>query len=176
MTLPSVLLVVVTVATIGCRGAYDNSADTDRSSHELQQAQSQVTANSRALTSNEAEIERTKRELLAGQQALADKQALLDQQRLQLGSAQGDLQAAHVAYAAATKERFAKLDAKLAALATKTDARSRDALTGLRARRDQLSGKLAAMAGAAQPSGDQNIRDIDTTFDAIEHDLGDAPR
>ncbi len=156
-------------------GKQDNSADTDRPGQELQKAQSQVREGSQGLAANQDAIEKKKRAILSEQQQVADQEQRLEQQRQQLGSAQGSLKEARAAYAAAVKERLAKLDASLATVATKTDARSMDAVVGLRARRDQLSVKLAAMpSDAADPSWTGYTKDVDTTFDAIEHDLHDA--
>jgi peptidoglycan hydrolase CwlO-like protein len=124
-----------------------------------------------AVATNEADIETKKRELIKGQQDLADKTKALDDNRQQLGSAGATLVAARAAYGAAVTERLAKLDAALAGLATQTDAASKDAVAGLHARRDLLAAKLAAMPAAADPSWPEFTRDVDTTFQAIEHDL-----
>jgi chromosome segregation ATPase len=155
-------------------GRHDNSADTDKTSEELRQAQTDVTAHSNDVAKNQDDIEQQKRALLRDQQDLADKQKLLEQQRQQLGSAQGTLVDARVAYAAAVKERLAKLDASVATLATKTDAKSKDASAGFRARRDQLSAKVGAMPTTADADWNQYTKDVDVTFDAIERDLNRA--
>ena len=158
-------------------GKQDNSADTDRPGQELQRAQSQVREGSQGLAATQGDLEDKKRAIASEQQQVADQERKLVEQRRQLGSAQGTLAEARVAYAAAVQERLAKLDASLATLATRTDARSMDAAAGLRARRDRLSTRLAALpAGAADPSWTGYTKDTDTTFDAIEHDLQDAVR
>ncbi|MBA3819462.1 MAG: hypothetical protein H0X17_11260 [Deltaproteobacteria bacterium] len=152
-------------------GKQDNSQDTDKPSEDLRKAQSELKETSKAVTENQAEIEQRQRDLLKEQQELADKQKLLDQQRHQLGSAQQGLEQARAAYGAAIKQRLAKLDASLATLATRTDPKSRDAVTGLRARREQLAIKLAAMPGTADASWSSYTKDVDLTFDAIEDDV-----
>ncbi|MDQ3364730.1 MAG: hypothetical protein M3680_04805 [Myxococcota bacterium] len=154
----------------GC-GKQDNSQDTDRPSAELRKAQSELKETSKAVTENQAEIEQRQRELLKEQQELADKQKLLEQQRQQLGSAELTLEQARAAYGAAVKQRLAKLDASLATLATRTDAKSRDAVVGLRARREQLATKLAAIPGTGDASWSSYTKDVDLTFDAIEDDV-----
>ena len=164
------LAVAALLAAAGC-GKEDSAADTDKASQELREANAKVSDNSQALAQNQADIEQKKREILLDQQTLADKQKLLEEQRQQLGSSQGHLQEARAAYAAAIKERFAKLDASLATLATRTDARSRDAATGLRARRDQLSARLDSMASTPDSGWDTYTKEVDVMFDAIEHDL-----
>jgi DNA repair exonuclease SbcCD ATPase subunit len=173
-------LALAVVLIVGC-GKDDNSADTDPASQELQKAQAALSERSKSLADNQGAIEQTKRdlarqqqEILRQQQDLADKQKLLEQQQQQLGAAQENLGKARAAYAAAVKQRFAKLDANLATLATATDARSRDAVAGLRARRDQLAAKLAAQTETKDADWNQYTDDVDTTFDAIEQDLNDA--
>jgi chromosome segregation ATPase len=155
-------------------GTDNNSAQTDRASEQLRKAQAEVSEHSKDLTKNQDDIEQRQRALVSAQQVLADKQKLLERQRLDLGSAQDNLRVTRAAYAAAVKERFAKLDLSIAALAMKTDVKSRDAVTGLRARRDQLLTKVNAMASTPAPDWNTYTEDIDVTFDAIEHDLHGA--
>jgi hypothetical protein len=166
---------VMIVSTASCAKT-DNSADTDQASQNLLKAQAAVSEKHNAVATNEADIETKKRELIKGQQDLADKTRSLDDNRQQLGSAGATLVAARAAYGAAVTERFAKLNAALAGLATQTDAASKDAVAGLHARRDLLAAKLAAMPAAADPSWPGFTRDLDTTFEAIEHDLGASRR
>lgn len=166
-------ILLALLAAAGC-GKNDNSSDTDRASEQLRNARAQVSQTNQDLAANQDAIARKQRELAAEQQVLADKQKLLEQQQQQLGSAQADLQQARATYAAAVKERLAKLDASLAHLATATDAKSKDAQVGLRARRDQLAAKLAAMPAATDATWVTYTRDTDTTFDAIEHDLNET--
>ncbi len=161
------------LAATSC-GKADNSAATDKASEDLRKAQGAASEQRSGVAANEAEIERTKRELVSAQQALGDQQALLSHQRQQLGSAQAGVEDARNAYAAAVAERFAKLDASLASLGTRNDAASKDAVVGLRARREQLALKLASLRTTTDPSWTDYTKDVDTTFDAIERDLGAA--
>jgi DNA repair exonuclease SbcCD ATPase subunit len=167
------LAAVLTVA--GC-GKDDNSTDTDRASEQLREAQGEVRQTAQEVAANQDAIEQQQRALVQEQQALADRQKLLDQQRAHLGSAQQALQQARAAYGAAVNERLAKLDAALATLATKTDAKSRDAAIGLQARRAELGVKLRAMQDTSDPGWADYTKDVDATFDAIERDLHDATR
>ncbi|HKE17584.1 MAG TPA: hypothetical protein VKB80_22065 [Kofleriaceae bacterium] len=167
-------LVCAVLLVASCGGKEDNSAITDKASQDLRAAQAALGERSKSLADNQEAIEQTTRDIASKQQQLADRQKLLEQQRQQLASAQADLNKARAAHAAAIKERFAKLDASLATLATRTDARSRDAAAGLRARRDLLAQKLAAPADAMAATWNDYIGDVDTTFDAIEHDLHEA--
>lgn len=157
----------------GC-SKHDESAETDKAGEKLRAAQSEVTTHSTNVANNARDIEQRKRDLAREQQELTDKQKLLEQQQSALGSAKGSLQEARAAYAAAITERLAKLDALRATLAMRTDAKSTDASTGLRARRDQLATKLAGMTGTADVGWEAYTKDVDVTFDAIERDLHDA--
>lgn len=167
------LLSLALLVAAGC-GKRDDGAGTDKTSEELRKAKTDVDEHSKDLAKNQDDIEQKKRALALEQQELADKQKLLEQQRQQLGSAQGSVVQARAAYAAAVKERFAKLDASVATLATKPDAKSKDAVAGLRARRDQLSTKIDTMPRTADADWNQYMKDVDVTFDAIERDLRTA--
>lgn len=169
----SSLLWLALLVAASC-GKRDDAAGTDKASEELRRAQTEVTEHSKDLAKNQNDIERNKRDLVREQQELADKQKLLEQQREQLGSAQGTLVQARAAYAAAVNVRFAKIDASLATLATRTDAKSKDANAGLRARRDQLSKKIDAMSSTPDAEWNQYSKDVDVTFGAIEKDLHQA--
>ena len=168
--LASVLVLVLVPLAVGC-GKADNSAGTDKASKDLREAQGQVDQSSKAIAQNRDDIEEQKRTLAREQQALADKQKLVAQQQQELGSAQGEVTAARAAYGAAVTARFAKLEAALATLATRTDAGSRDAVVGLRARRDQLAVSLSSITNTPDPRWTTYTQDVDTTFDAIERDL-----
>lgn len=164
----SALLAVAVAASCSDK---DNSADTDKASQSLREAQSAVSAKHNDVTTTGDDVERRKRELVSEQQQLADKERSLDDSRRQLGSAQGTLTDARTAYSAAAKQRLAKLDAALAGLATRKDAASKDAATGLVARRDSLAAKLALMPAGADVGLAAYMKDVDATFDAIERDL-----
>ena len=164
---------LVLLLVLGC-GRHDEGADTDKTGADLRKAKTEVAEHSKDVAKNQDDIEQQKRTLALGQQELADKQKLLEQQRQQLGSAQGTLVQARAAYAAAVRERFAKLDASLATLATRTDAKSKDVAAGGRARRDQLAKKIDAMPGTADADWNQYTKDVDVTFDAIEGDVHKA--
>ncbi len=165
-----ILLVLFVVASCGNR---DNAA-TDKTSKDLRKAHEQVVENSKQLAKNQEEIDQKKRDLLREQQEIADKQKLLVQQQQQLGSAQTTLAQARVAYAAAVKERYAKLDALVSSLGTKTDAKSKDTVIGLRARQAQLSAKIDTMPATPDADWNKYTKDVDVTFDAIEDDTHKA--
>lgn len=173
------LVLVVAIAAClvaaGC-STKDNSAGTERASKDLRRAQSTVGAKHDDVTATADDIERRKRDLVAQEQQLGDKEKSLDDSRRQLGSAQATLTEARKAYSAAVKERLAKLDAGLATLSTHTDAPSKDASVGLGARRDALATKLATMPDGEDARWAAYTKDVDATFDVIEHDLRSSLR
>lgn len=171
------LMVVSTAgfSATACRSG-DNSDDTDRARAALGSAQGQVKESRDILAANEQAINAQKRELARVTQELADRQAALTPQRQQLGTSQDTLEQARTAYAAAVRERLAKLDATLATLATRTDAASKDASAGLRARTAALTQKISTPPASTATGWTDYTKDVDTTFDAIEHDLGIALR
>jgi len=164
------------VLALSSCSSHDNSSDTDRSRSALTNAQSEVSEKSNDVVTRADDIEREKRELLQRQQKLADDEKALALERQQLGSARDTLIEARATYATAVNARMSKLDATLATLATKTDAASKDALVGLRARREQLAMQVGTMPATADRDWAAYTTDVDTAFDAIERDLHDATR
>jgi hypothetical protein len=149
----------------------DNSEVTDQAARDLTSAQSKLGDKQREIATTAEDVERRKRELLAEQQVLADKEKALAANVETLGSAQTTLAEARTAYAAAVTSRLAKLDASLATLGRKTDAASKDAEIGLRARREQLATSIASMSTITDAAWRTYAKDIDVTFDNIERDL-----
>jgi hypothetical protein len=158
----------------GC--AKDSSAEMDRAADDLRAAETVVGDKRGGLTAGSDDIEHRKREIGQAQRDLADKEKVLASERLQLESARQTLANARVAYDAAVRVRLAKLDAELATLATRTDAASRDAATGLTARRQLLATRLTEMPTEADARWKAYTADVDTTFDAIERDLRRATK
>jgi chromosome segregation ATPase len=166
---------LTSLSAAACRSG-DNSDDTDRARAALGSAQGQVRESRDVLAANEQAIVTQKRELARGAQELADRQAALAPQRQQLGTSQDTLELARATYAAAVRERMAKLEATVATLATRTDAASKDAGAGLRARAAALAQKLATPPASTLAGWTDYTKDVDTTFDAIERDLTIALR
>jgi DNA repair exonuclease SbcCD ATPase subunit len=150
--------------------SYDNSSDTDRSRSAVTNAQSAVKEKTGDVTTRANDLEREKRELVQRQQKLVDDETALAAKRQQLGSARETLVEARATYTTAVNARLSKLDATLATLATRTDAASKDAAVGLRARREQLAVKVSAMSATPEQDWAAYTKDVDTTFDAIERD------
>jgi len=102
-----------------------------------------------------------------------EQQDVVKEQR-ELGKEQGELNQAKTNYSIAVKERLARLDARIAELDAKADAKSKDLAQSLRTRRDILKTKLDNMGTTAQASWNEFTKDVDGTFDSIEHDVNDA--
>lgn len=158
------------IALASC-DSYDNSSDTDRSRGALTNAQSAVSEQSSDVVVRANDIEREKRALVQRQQQLVDDEKALAGKRQQLGSARDDLVRARATYASATESRLSKLDATLATLATRTEATTKDAVVGLRARRESLALKVRTLAAVGEQDWAAYMVDVDATFDAIERDL-----
>jgi hypothetical protein len=150
--------------------SYDNSSDTDRPRKALTNAESAVSEKSSDVVLRADEIEREKRDLVERQQKLVDDERALAANRHQLGTARNTLVEARTAYAMAVAARLSKLDAALATLQMKADATSKDAVVGLRARRDHLAARLQTMSATAEQDWVAYTDDVDATFDAIERD------
>lgn len=163
------LILGVALVAASC-SKHDNSSDTERSRKELSNAQSSVSEKTTDVAARANDIEGEKRELARRQQKLVEDEKALVAQREQLGSARDTLTQARATYAAAVRVRLSKLDATLAAREEPTEAAAKDVLVGLRARREQLVTKIAAMNGTADQAWDAYMLDLDTTFDAIERD------
>lgn len=161
---------VFALALAAC-GSKDNSGDTDQASKDLKAAQSAVSEQRKGIAATGDDVEHRKREILREQQELADRESALAAKGRELGDAQGTLAEAGVAYRAAVAERLAKLDASLASLSTRTDAVSQDTAAGVKARRDLLAARLAAMPAPGDSAWTAYTQDVDATFDAIERDL-----
>jgi chromosome segregation ATPase len=67
-----------------------------------------------------------------------------------------------------------ELNQQLAELDAKTDAKSKEMASNLRLRRDELKMKLDRVDTAAAATWNDFTKDVDGSFDKIEHDLNDA--
>ncbi len=164
---------LLTLLAVAC-GTRDDSAVTDRAGKDLTEAQTQVNTQRETLTKTQEDAVKQQEALANQQKIVAEQQASLARQKAELDAAQAALAQARIAYAAATKDRLAKLDTRLAEVSAKSGAKSKDAATGLRARRDQLATKLNAMTATSDAGWNDFTKDVDTTFDSIEHDLDEA--
>ena len=162
-------LFAIACLSLGC--SKSNSEDTDRARQDLTKAQTLVTEKRHDLTVGANELDRRTHALDVERQALIAKQSTLAADQRELGSAQQSLARARETFTAAVQVRLAKLDVALAHLAAATDTASVDASTGLRARRELLSARIAAMPTPSSDGWARYTQDIEVTFDAIERDL-----
>ena len=164
----------LSLATGACR-KHDNSDVTAQASKDLRLAQEEASQHGKALVANQADMDQSARDLIAQNQKVADNAQALAKQQVAVGSAQLTLAHARLAYTTAMTDRLARLDADLTALAGKaTDAKAKDALAGLRARRDAIVSTWKAATATVDANWETYTRDIDSTLTAIEHDLRDA--
>ena len=157
--------------TGGCR-KHDNSDVTAQASRDLRLAQEEASAHGKELVANQADMDQSTRDLVAQNKKVAETAAALAKQQVAVGSAQLTLANARLAYTTAMTDRLARLDADLAELAGKaTDAKAKDALAGLRARRDAVVSTWKAATATVDANWETYTRDLDSTLTAIEHDL-----
>lgn len=155
-------MLIATAIFSGAACKSNNSADTDQAGKDVRKAQDEFNSQRKLVDDKTADV--------------AKQQQALAKQDQKLISVETDLAQARAAYTNAIQVRFAKLETSLAELAKKTDAKSKDAYAGLHARRDLLAKKLDTMAATADTAWTSYTKDLDITFDAIERDLGDAPK
>jgi predicted nucleic acid-binding Zn-ribbon protein len=98
----------------------------------------------------------------------------LNKAEADVAAAKADLAAARDKYSITVKDRLSKLDIRIHELENRTDAKSKDALDKLRTRRTELSTKIDAMNDRAAADWDAFTKDVDSTFDTIEKDVGNA--
>lgn len=91
-----------------------------------------------------------------------------------LAAAKVDLQSAKDKYSIAVKDRLAKIDIRIHELEMKTDAKSKDALTSLRNRRQEMSTRVDGIKDHAAADWDAFTKDVDNSFDKLENDVNDA--
>lgn len=133
--------------------------DTDKAGSQMQKAREDVDDKSKDLAKTEDK----------STNAVAKDQAKLDE-------AQADLTKARTDFSAAVKARLDKIDTKINELATRTDAKTQDALTTLKQRRVDLQAKLDAMGNQAADRWDDFKKDVDSSFDSLEKDLDNVTK
>ena len=101
---------------------------------------------------------------------VAEQQAEVARERRELKEAQEELAQARATFTTATRERLSKLDAEINQIEERGDAKSKDLAMSLRARRDALAAKLDTMGKRVDAEWNDFRKDIDTTFEQIEHD------
>lgn len=172
IVLASLVLVALHVPA-GC-GRGDNAAETDQAGRDLRSAEARLSEHSKQVANREGAIAHTQRELAVAQDKLVEDTTKLGEQRAELGAAAKTVLQARTAYGASITERIAKLDVSLSKLAAKADAGSKDALVGLKARRDALWARLKASAATPESSWDAYTTEVDATLGAIERDANTA--
>jgi septal ring factor EnvC (AmiA/AmiB activator) len=100
-----------------------------------------------------------------------ERKDVLKEQR-ELAKAEGELAQARANYIVTTRERLARMDARINDLELRSDLKAKDAAVGLRARRDMLATKLDAASNRIDAADWDDLRgDLDDTFKQIEKDI-----
>ncbi len=133
--------------------------DTDRASDEMKKAQDDINDKGKTLGKT---VEK------------ADEDVAKDQAKLD--SAKADWEKAAADYGNAVHARLEKIDAKLKVLAVKSDAKAKELEQKLKARRDVLASKLDGLATQGAEHWDAFKKDVDSSFDSLDHDLDDATK
>jgi septal ring factor EnvC (AmiA/AmiB activator) len=103
-----------------------------------------------------------------------ERKDVVEEQR-ELSKAEGELAKARANYIVTTRERLAKIDARINDLELRADAKAKDAAVGLRARRDMLAAQLDQASNRIDASDWDDFRgDLEDTFKQIEKDVDRA--
>ena len=89
-------------------------------------------------------------------------------------SAKDDLAAARDKYAITAHDRLQQLDIKINELAERADAKSKEALTAIRAERDSLAQMVDSAKTQMATGWDDFTKGVDHRFDQIEKSVNDA--
>lgn len=152
--LGSSLLSMSLLAGTACR-----KHDTDKAGSEMKKAREDVDDKAKDLNKTEDK----------SNNAVAKDQAKLDESKADLNKARQD-------FSAAVKARLDKIDTKINELATRTDVKTKDALSSLKQRRADLQAKLDAMGNQTSDRWDDFKKDVDKSFDSLENDLDNATK
>jgi hypothetical protein len=88
--------------------------------------------------------------------------------------AETELAAARTLFEATAKDRYAKLEARIAELDAKADAKSKETAAALRARRDQLKTDLNKIGTQSSSVWNNFKNNVNSTFDTLEKDVDNA--
>jgi septal ring factor EnvC (AmiA/AmiB activator) len=109
-------------------------------------------------------------------QDIREEQKDVDKQKQELTEAKIDLAQARTEYERVTRERLAKIDAKIAQLDAKGDEKSKKAAADLRVRRDQAAAKLNDIGNRTEANWGEFKTDVDRDLTQFEKDVDDATR
>lgn len=87
-----------------------------------------------------------------------------------------DLESERVALSKSIEERAAALDAKIDALEARGDAKSKEAVATLRAKRDQARAKLGELGTRTQENWMAFKKDVSDAWDQLDRDVTEATR
>lgn len=120
------------------------------------------------------EVREQREEVREEQKDVMEEQKDVTKEQRELAEAQGNLAKARANYITTTRERLARIDAKINELEARGEMKSKDAAITLRARRDALAGKLDQAGSRVDAEWDEFKSDLDDTFSKIEKDVDGA--
>ncbi len=88
-----------------------------------------------------------------------------------LNQAKGELDAARDEFVRVSREKLAKIDARIGELEAKGDAKSKSAAADLRIRRNELSARLDRAGDRTNANWQELKADLDTGFDKLQADI-----
>ena len=127
------------ISGAGCKKRDDSGKAMDKAATSAAKAQEDVNEQRKDVAEEQKDVNKDRQDMAKEQQDVAKQQA-------ELNNANGDLAQARERYSVAAKQRLSNIDARIKELEMKADAASRDAATKLRARRDEISTRLNAVA------------------------------
>jgi chromosome segregation ATPase len=145
----------------------DNSDTTDDKANAVQKAQEDV-------NDQREDIKDEAKDLKDEAQDLKDEAKDVREEAGELRTAQGNLAQARTEYANAVMQRMSKLDARIAELEARGTTEAKAKAADFKVRRDALNAKLETMKSQADTGWAAFTKEIDGSFDGIEHDVNDA--
>jgi chromosome segregation ATPase len=145
----------------------DNSKITDKPGEEVRKAQENVNDQKEDLRDQAKDVQDEMKDV--------NKEAKdVDKEARDVQTAEANFASARTAYSTAVAQRLGVLDAKLAQLGGMASAEAKAKAADLKVRRDALNAKLGRMKDQTSAGWSDFTKDIDSSFDGIEHDLYDA--
>ena len=108
------------------------------------------------------------------QKDVREEQKDVNKQQKELAEAKIDLAQARTEYERSVRERLTKIDARIAQLEAKGDAKSKQAAADLRTKRNEASAKLDRIGERTESNWEEFKADTNRTMDQVEKDLDDA--
>jgi chromosome segregation ATPase len=160
------LMVLALAAGGACK-----KTESEKAATEVRKAQEAVENKREDVREEANDVATAKREL--GKEVTAEARDVVREGK-QLTDAERKLERARGQLQAVVKGRLASVDGQLASLDSRTDPVSKQLATDLRARRDVVSNRLAAVDSIAITNWDAYEKDVEDNLKVLENDLDKA--